>query len=96
MLRSKKLSFVSSHYHPTQFPGKIVRNLSLAKTASSLAVFVPLYSTQSNVNFVPKEEPPKTIGGENVNLPKISDMKGKGLVVPSDTEYALHHPIKVK
>ncbi len=93
MLRSKKITFWTPYVNETRFPAQIVNNFSLAKTASTLAIYVPLYTSQMSVSYVKKEEPPKSVGGEDRSLaqvPSKKDLMGKG----SD-ELALHHPIKV-
>ena len=96
MIRSKKLTYWTSHIEATPFPGKIVHNYSLGKTASSLAVYIPFYTAQKNVNFIAKEEPKKMKGGEDLGLTKPSallHMEGKGAM--TNVELALHQPIKV-
>ncbi len=107
MIRSKKkITFSQAHpITPTEFPAEIIHNRSLAKTASTLAIFVPLYSSRANVHYVEKEEAPKGVGGEDLGLQKpsetfssVKDMKGKGTSQKSEMndEEALYHPIKVK
>ncbi len=78
-----------------QYPAKTIKNHSLAKTASTLAIYIPFYEAQENVNFVHKEEPPKMIGGEDLGLKRSAskDMEGKG--IPHNDDFAFEHPIKV-
>ncbi len=92
--RKKKATFWTSYFSPNKYPAHSIQNRSLGKTASTLAIYVPFYQAQPNVNFVHKEEPPKSIGGEDLGIQK-HDMKGKGLKKKSADEIALEHPIKV-
>ncbi len=90
----KKDTFWSSVVYPNRFPAHTIHNLSLAKTASTFALWIPFHSAHENVNFVYKEDPDKTIGGEDYGQSSsFKDMQGKG--ADPATEAALHHPIKV-
>ncbi len=94
--RKKRATFWTTFLAINKYPANTIRNHSLAKTASTLAIYVPFYEAQPNVNFVRKEEPPKSQGGEDFrfSLPE-KDMKGKGFKTKSADEIALEHPIKV-
>ena len=91
----KKSTFWGTFIMPNNFPATTIRNLSLGKTASTLAIYVPLHEAQPNVNVVQKEEPPKLMGGEDFGLVVEKDMTGKGVKRKSTDELALEHPIKV-
>ncbi len=94
MRSSKKSnSFWTSIVHPNKFPAHKIPNYSLAKTASTLAIWIPTHSTSQNVNYVFKQEPEKSAGGEDLNSSGSKDMKGTGEL--SATEEALRNPIKV-
>ncbi len=72
-----------------------MKNLSLARTASSLAIFVPVYMGEDNINYIYKQESDPLNGGEDLTIrkPFYNEMKGKGN--ESIEEKALQHPIKV-
>ncbi len=90
----KRNSFWTSIIYPNKYPAHSIPNYSLAKTASTLAIWIPSYSTQKNVNYVFKDEPNKTVGGEDLSSSGNGrDMKGTGKRSPA--EEALRHPIKV-
>ncbi len=100
MRRTSKIStFWTQNIQPNPFPAMIVPNFSLGKTASSMAIYVPMYSAEKNVNFVTKDKTPESKGGETLDLitppPLLSGMTGSGLNELNETEMALLHPIKV-
>ena len=94
MIRSQKTyAFWANHITSNPFPAMTVPNFSLAKTATSLAIYVPLHLGEDNVNFVAKEKPPEKSGGEAMDLIKPHfSMVGSGL---SSDDIAFLHPIKV-
>ncbi len=91
----KNNTFWASIVHPNKYPAHTIHNYSLAKTASTLSIWVPTYARETNVNYVFKHEPTKTTGGEDFGKPNPSpsDMRGKGHL--SSDEEALRHPFKV-
>ncbi len=97
MIRTHKtFTFWSNQVRPNPFPAQTFPNLSLGKTAISMAIYVPMYAGRENVNFVHKNISPSHVGGEasdyDVLKPTFSDMTGSGL---TNDELALLHPIKV-
>ena len=96
MIRSTKTSTLWTHaVQSNRLPSSTVQNHSLAKTATSLAIYVPMYMAEKNVNFVTKLKSPQHKGSESFDLVKpisSKSMDGSGL---SREEYALLHPIKV-
>ena len=95
MIRTHKtFTFWTNQVRPNPLPAQTFPNLSLGKTAITLAIYVPMYSAEENVNFVQKEKTPANNGGEAYDLvqPSFKDMTGAGI---NDEEYALLHPIKV-
>ncbi len=97
MIRSRKSSvfYSSKSAVPNKSPAILLPNYSLAKTASHVAVYVPFYIAEHNVNFVDKKETPIT----NVSLgfdttkPKFVDMTGTG---KGEDIIAFEHPFKVR
>ena len=98
MIRSNKIKTLwsSSAIIPNKYPATVVPNYSLAKTASSLSLFVPLHVTEQNVNFVEKTQTPKQSGylGFDRVKPDFRDMSGSGSK-PVVGEVAFQHPFKV-
>ena len=98
MIRSTKGSstFWLQTVRSNPFPATTVPNFSLGKTATSLAIYVPMYMAEENVNFVSKLKTPIQKGREGFDLTKSSEMSksmdGSGM---SKDENALLHPIKV-
>ena len=98
MIRSNKIKTIwsSSAIIPSKYPATVVPNYSLAKTASSLSLFVPFHVASQNVNFVEKRESPKQSGylGFDRVKPDFHDMSGSGSKSSAD-EVAFQHPFKV-
>ncbi len=98
MFRTSKKNniFWASVVHRNQYPAHVIHNYSLAKTSSALSIWTPLHVGKDNVEFVYKEDPKKSVGGEDFALcpTTFKDIKGKGESTNS-LEDALHHPIKV-
>ncbi len=98
MFKSSKRSntFWTSIVYPNKYPAFTIPNYSLAKSANTLSIWIPTHAPHTNVNYVFKEEPKKSLRGEDLGHDKnlISEMKGKGKL--SAVEEALQHPFKVK
>ncbi len=94
MRSQKSKSFWSNTPIPNQSPAVVIPNYSLAKTASHIAVYVPFFSAERNVNYVDKNESPNTsdVLGFDTSQPHFVDMTGTGIT--KDT-VAFNHPIKV-